>query len=79
MRSSAIQTISSERTFLFNVGTPAPDAYFFWAIRRYTQFKLDLNRFPNIAAYYARMQARDSVKRLMEFQKETIEEFKRAV
>ena len=57
----------------------APDAYFFWAVRRYTQFKLDLNRFPNIAAYYARMQTRSSVKRLMEFQKETIEEFKRAV
>jgi glutathione S-transferase len=56
----------------------APDAYFFWAIRRYTQFKLDLNRFPNVAAFYERMQTRESVKKLLAFERETIEEFKRA-
>ena len=56
----------------------APDAYFFWAVRRYTQFKLDLDRFPNVSAYFDRMQTRDSVQKLLAFEKETIEEFKRA-
>ena len=56
----------------------APDAYRFWAIRRYTQFKLDLDRCPNVAAYFDRMQTRDSVKRLLTFERDTIEEFKRA-
>lgn len=56
----------------------APDAYFFWAVRRYTQFKLDLGKFPNVAAYFERMQTRESVQKLLAFEKETIEEFKRA-
>ena len=56
----------------------APDAYFFWAIRRYTQFKLDLDRFPNVAGYFERMQGRSSVQKLLAFERETIEEFKRA-
>ena len=56
----------------------APDAYFYWAIRRFTQFRLDLDRFPNVSAYYDRMQTRDSVKKLLAFERETIEEFKRA-
>jgi len=56
----------------------ASDAYFFWAIRRFTQFKLDLDRFPNVSAYYGRMQTRDSVQKLLTFERETIEEFKRA-
>ncbi|MEE2997559.1 MAG: glutathione S-transferase family protein [Pseudomonadota bacterium] len=55
----------------------APDAYFYWAIRRYTQFKLDLSRFPNVAAFYERMQTRESIKKLLAFERETIEEFKR--
>ena len=56
----------------------APDAYMFWAIRRYTQFKLNLDRFPNVAVYFDRMQTRDSVKKLLTFERDTIEEFKRA-
>ena len=56
----------------------APDAYMFWAIRRYTQFKLDLERFPNVAAYFDRMRTRDSVKKLLTFEWDTIEEFKQA-
>ena len=56
----------------------APDAYFFWAIRRFTQFKLDLDRFPNVSAYFERMQTRDSVQKLLTFERETIDEFKRA-
>ena len=49
----------------------------FWAIRRYTQFKLDLERFLNVAAYFDRMRTRDSVE-LLTFERDTIEEFKQA-
>ncbi|PPR10244.1 MAG: Glutathione S-transferase GST-6.0 [Alphaproteobacteria bacterium MarineAlpha11_Bin1] len=54
----------------------APDAYFFWAVRRFTQFKMDLNRFPNVLEYFERMRMRPSVEKLMTFEKTTIEGFK---
>lgn len=56
----------------------APDAYFFWCIRRSTQFKLDLSAFPNVMAHFERMQTRSSVQKLLAFEKDTIEGFKRA-
>ena len=56
----------------------APDAHFFWCTRRFTQFKLDLNPFPNVAAHFERMQTRSSVQKLLAFEKETIKGFKRA-
>lgn len=56
----------------------APDAYFFWCIRRATQFKLDMSAFPNVMSHFERMQTRPSVQKLLAFEKETIEGFKRA-
>ena len=56
----------------------APDAHFFWCTRRFTQFKLDLTPFPNVAAHFERMQTRPSVQKLLAFEQETIEGFKRA-
>ena len=56
----------------------APDAHFFWCTRRFTQFKLDLARFPNVVAHFERMQTRPSVQSLLAFEKETIEGFKKA-
>ena len=56
----------------------APDAHFFWCTRRFTQFKLDLSPFPNVVAHFERMQTRPSVQKLLAFEKETIEGFKRA-
>lgn len=56
----------------------APDAYFFWCVRRATQFKLDMSAFPNVMAHFERMQTRPSVQKLLAFEKETIEGFKRA-
>lgn len=56
----------------------APDAHFFWCTRRFTQFKLDLSAYPNVVAHFERMQTRPSVQKLLAFEKETIEGFKRA-
>jgi glutathione S-transferase len=56
----------------------APDAHFFWCTRRFTQFKLDLSAYPNVTAHFERMQTRPSVQKLLAFEKETIEGFKRA-
>ena len=56
----------------------SPDAHFFWCTRRATQFKLDMSAFPNVMAHFERMQTRPSVQKLLAFERETIEEFKRA-
>lgn len=56
----------------------APDAHFFWCTRRFTQFKLDLSPFPNVEAHFERMKSRESVQKLLAFEKDTIEGFKRA-
>lgn len=56
----------------------APDAHFFWCTRRFTQFKQDLSAYTNVVAHFERMQTRPSVQKLLAFEKETIEGFKRA-
>lgn len=56
----------------------APDAHFFWCCRRATQFDIDLAPFKNVAAHFERMQTRDVVKKLLAFERETIEDFKKA-
>ena len=53
----------------------APDAHFFWCFRRATQFGLELDRFTNCQAHFARMQARDSVKKLFAFEKKVQADF----
>lgn len=56
----------------------APDTYLFWCARRATQMKIDLSASPNLVAHFERMQTRPSVQKLLAFEKETIEGFKRA-
>ena len=56
----------------------APDAHFFWCTRRATQFKIDLAAYTNVTGHFARMQTRPSVQKLLAFEKDTIEGFKRA-
>ena len=56
----------------------APDAHFFWCTRRALQFNIDLDAHVNVIGHYERMQKRESVKKLLAFEKETIEIFKRS-
>ena len=49
----------------------APDAHFFWCVRRSTQFNIDLDPYPNTRAHFERMQTRPSVQKLLAFEKET--------
>jgi glutathione S-transferase len=53
----------------------APDSYFFWACRRATQFDIPLEPFANVAAHFDRMQGRDSVQKLLAFEKSVQEQF----
>ena len=48
----------------------APDAHFFWCVRRSTQFDIDLEPYPNTRAHFERMQTRPSVQKLLAFEKE---------
>lgn len=54
----------------------APDAHFFWCTRRAKQFKIDLSNYVNVISHFERMQNRESVQKLLAFEKETIENFK---
>ena len=65
------------REFFFDHYT-AVDAHFFWCYRRGTQFGHDLNGFKNCTAHFERMQQRDSVKKVLAFEKEVMEGFKAA-
>ena len=56
----------------------APDAHFFWCFRRATQFELDLARFANCQAHFARMKARPSVQKALAFEKSVIDSFAQA-
>ena len=56
----------------------APDAHFFWCCRRTTQFDIDLAPYKNVAAHFERMKGRDSVQKLLAFEKATLEDFKKA-
>ena len=59
----------------------AVDTYFFWTFIRATRFELkfmDLNKFKNCHAHLARMKERQSVKKLLEFEKATQERFAKA-
>ena len=58
------------REYFFDHFT-APDAHFFWCVRRSTQFDIDLEPYPNTRAHFARMQTRPSVQKLLAFEKET--------
>lgn len=62
------------REYFFDHFT-APDAHFFWCVRRGTQFDIDLEPYPNVRAHFARMQTRPSVQKLLAFEKETQQSF----
>jgi len=62
------------RSFFFDHFT-AVDAHFFWCFRRGTQFKLDLAPFKNCIAHFERMQERDSVKKVLAYEKEVQAQF----
>ena len=62
------------RDFFFDHFT-AVDSYFFWCFRRATQFELPLAHFSNCQAHFSRMAERPSVKKVLAFEKATLEEF----
>jgi glutathione S-transferase len=62
------------REFFFDHFT-APDAHFFWCMRRAKQFDVDVARFKHCSTHFDRMSARPSVQKLLAFEKSTLEEF----
>jgi glutathione S-transferase len=48
----------------------APDAYFFWCMRRAKSFGLDLSRYAHCLAHFERMQERPSVRKVVAYEKE---------
>jgi glutathione S-transferase len=67
----------ADREFFFEHFT-AVDAYFFWCFRRGLSFRLDLSRFGNCAAHFARIEQRPSVQKLIAYEKRVLESFVRA-
>jgi glutathione S-transferase len=65
------------REFFFDHFT-APDAHFFWCMRRAKQFETDFTPFKHCAAHFARMIARPSVQKLLAFEKSVLDEFAKA-
>jgi len=65
------------REFFFDHFT-APDAHFFWCMRRAKQFDIDLSSFVHCTAHFARMSARPSVQKLLTFEKSVLDEFAKA-
>lgn len=62
------------REFFFDHFT-APDAHFFWCMRRAKQFETDLAPFKHCAAHFDRMSARPSVQKLLAFEKSVLDGF----
>ena len=56
----------------------APDAHFFWCVRRATQFELDLSAYKNVLAHFERMQKRPSVQKVLAFEKDVQAQFAKA-
>src|SRR5690606_30170934 len=56
----------------------APDAHFFWCMRRAKQFDIDLTGFANCTAHFDRMTQRPSVQKVLAFEKSVQEEFAKA-
>ena len=56
----------------------AVDAYFFWCFRRAATFKLDVSGFKNCMAHFTRMQERASVKKVLAYEKQVLEQFSKA-
>ena len=65
------------REYFFDNFT-AVDAHFFWCFRRGMQFELELSKFNNCTAHFERMKSRPSVKKLLAYEKEVLNEFAKA-
>ena len=48
----------------------AVDAYFFWCFRRAKSFKLDVSAFASCEAHFERMSGRESVRKVVAYEKE---------
>jgi glutathione S-transferase len=62
------------RDYFFDHFTAA-DVHFFWCFRRGTQFELDLAKYPNCEAHYARLQNRPSIQKCLAHEKMVQAEF----
>jgi glutathione S-transferase len=67
----------SGREYFFDHFT-APDAHFFWCMRRALQFELDLSGFKHCTAHHERMKTRPSVQKLLAFEKSVQADFAKA-
>jgi glutathione S-transferase len=56
----------------------APDAHFFWCMRRAKQFDVDFASSRHCTAHFDRMSKRPSVQKLLAFEKSVLEEFSKA-
>ena len=65
------------REFFFDQFT-APDAHFFWCMRRAKQFEINFSSFKNCTAHFDRMTARPSVQKLLAFEKSVLDDFAKA-
>lgn len=55
------------------------DTYFFWCFRRGRQFGVDVSAFPQCLAHFDRMSERASVRQLLSYEAQVLEEFRRSV
>lgn len=55
----------------------ACDAYFYWCFRRGVQLGVPAASYPNCQAHFTRMEARPSVKKALQFEKDTIASFEK--
>ena len=65
------------REFFFDHFT-APDAHFFWCMRRGEQLGVDASGFPHCTAHFERIKARPSVQKLFAWEKSVNEAFAKA-
>lgn len=56
----------------------ACDAYFFWCFRRAKLFNIDVAAFAHCEAHFERMQQRASVRKVLAYEKQVLDEFARA-
>lgn len=56
----------------------AVDAYFYWCFRRAVQLGVTAAAYPNCNAHFARMEQRPSVKKLLQFEADTMARFAKA-
>jgi len=74
---SIANSMLTNRDFFFDHFT-AVDAHFYWAFRRATQLHIPLSQFSACGAHFERIQQRDSVQKVLAYEKRTLEDFARA-